>query len=125
MWIKDGSIKFSDRGNVGSCIMPDNPDWHLGITKRVECIDFSKWLEKTVKKEDYVIIKMDIEGAEFDVIEKMILDQTIKLVDELHVEFHEQRFRDKYNFYKSRKDKIMRSLIRFKKNGQLILRKES
>lgn len=56
---------------------------------QVEAIDFSEWLKTNFSKEDYVIIKMDIEGAEYDVLEKIIRDKNHNIIDELIVEFHQ------------------------------------
>lgn len=61
-------------------------DWSNKI--RVECFDFSKWLSENVNEEDYVICKIDIEGAEFEVLKKCISDNTLRLIDSLDVEFH-------------------------------------
>lgn len=54
----------------------------------VECIDFSKWLRETIKPYCKVTLKLDIEGAEYAVINKMLIENTISLVNELYVEFH-------------------------------------
>lgn len=58
----------------------------------VQAIDFQEWLltELATTNENYVIIKMDIEGAEYPVLRKMIESKTIHLIDELYVEFHHQ-----------------------------------
>jgi hypothetical protein len=37
-------------------------------------------------------LKLDIEGAEYVVLRKMIKDKTIKMVKSLYVEFHGDRF---------------------------------
>lgn len=59
-----------------------------GIFKpvQVNAIDFSEFIQKY--KDDEVLIKMDIEGAEFDVLRKMIDDGTINIPKKLFVEFH-------------------------------------
>lgn len=56
---------------------------------RVQAIDFSAWIAETVAEQDYVIVKMDIEGAEYDVLEKLIRDGNADLIDEMIVEFHQ------------------------------------
>jgi FkbM family methyltransferase len=80
------------------------PDFHEKqfIEQRqyeVPTIDFSRWLKKMFaqhKKADgskpFVVVKMDIEGAEYAVLEKLVRDETITLVSELMVEFHTQQF---------------------------------
>lgn len=54
----------------------------------VECIDFSKFLYEAVPQDEYVIIKMNVEGAEYDVLEHCIENGSINLVDQLHVQWH-------------------------------------
>ena len=54
----------------------------------VECIDFSQWVKESFSKNDYIIMKMDIEGFEYKVLPKMIKDNTIQYVDELIIEWH-------------------------------------
>jgi FkbM family methyltransferase len=55
----------------------------------VDAIDFSRWLSTNFSERDYIVIKMDIEGAEYEVLEKMIRDGTLQMVNELYVEFHQ------------------------------------
>jgi FkbM family methyltransferase len=56
----------------------------------VACIDFSRWVRNTFERRDHLVVKMDIEGAEYPVLEKMIVDGTIDYVTKLIVEFHWQ-----------------------------------
>lgn len=67
----------------------------------VECFDLSTWIKNNVKEDDFVLCKIDIEGAEFDVLKKCITDDTLKLIDSLDVEFHhfnDPTFNNDYNF---------------------------
>ena len=36
-----------------------------------------------IRKDDFVVMKMDVEGVEFDLIERMLSDGSYKLVDEV------------------------------------------
>ncbi|CAH1264752.1 Hypp3053 [Branchiostoma lanceolatum] len=47
----------------------------------VRTIDLSKWIQQNTKQEDYVIFKLDVEGAEFGILKKMLNDGTFKWVD--------------------------------------------
>lgn len=56
----------------------------------VDCIDFSSWLGRTFAGSDErVVVKMDIEGAEYPVLAKMVEDGTDAIVSELLVEWHQ------------------------------------
>lgn len=59
----------------------------------VECLDFSKWLQETFTGvEELIVLKMDIEGAEFDVLEEIIRMGQHKKISEYLVEWHVSRF---------------------------------
>ena len=81
----DGSTFFSNKltapnGGFGSLDLA-NP-----ITVRT--IDLSSWLRKNTGSFDYVILKLDVEGAEYDILEKMMRDRTIRRIKHLFVEWH-------------------------------------
>lgn len=56
---------------------------------QVDTLDFSEWLGANFSSTDYLIIKMDIEGAEYDNFEKIIDDNNRHIINELIVEFHQ------------------------------------
>ena len=55
----------------------------------------SKFIKENFLKEDFIVLKLDIEGAEFEVLKDMIDTGSIKYVDELYVEFHEWAMKSK------------------------------
>ncbi|KAK3281676.1 hypothetical protein CYMTET_10546 [Cymbomonas tetramitiformis] len=57
-------------------------------SKSFNGIDFSAWVLKHIRYQDYFVVKMDIEGMEYEVLNKMILSKTIFMIDELFVEVH-------------------------------------
>ncbi len=54
----------------------------------VDCVDFSEFLSSTFTKDDNIVLKMDVEGAEFPVLDKMIADGTMLMVKYLYIEWH-------------------------------------
>ena len=44
-------------------------------------IDLSEWIKKHTTKDDYVILKLDVEGAEFGILDKMLEDGTFEWID--------------------------------------------
>jgi FkbM family methyltransferase len=63
----------------------------------VPCVDFSGWLQALWQRHSngappHIVVKMDIEGAEYAVLDKMLRDGTAALVSDLVVEFHERLF---------------------------------
>jgi len=57
----------------------------------VRTIDLSRWLRDHTTNFNYVILKLDVEGAEYDILEKMIRDRTIRRIKHLFVEWHWNR----------------------------------
>lgn len=84
----DGTIDFFDgRSSQNSSIFNDKG--HLkGTKKTVNCVDFDKWFRETVTPQDHVHLKIDVEGAEYLVVPKMIESGSISMVNTLVVEWH-------------------------------------
>ena len=58
-------------------------------TLAVQTINLSEWLVENVRHQDYVVCKMDIEKAEFDVLPALLRNPSVlRLIDELFVECH-------------------------------------
>ena len=89
IWVSPGTVEFhmeSDASGSNS-MFAWRPKDEL-TTIAVESFDFSQWVKQTFSEQDYVILSMDIEGAEYEVLEKMLHDDTAKYVDRLYVELH-------------------------------------
>ena len=54
----------------------------------VEAVDFTKMFLQKHKSDHYTVMKIDIEGAEYAVLQKMMKYGALSLVDELRIEFH-------------------------------------
>ena len=54
----------------------------------IECIDFSQWINKNTTDTDKIIIKLDIEGAEYDVLEKLISSVDLNRITKMYIEWH-------------------------------------
>lgn len=59
---------------------------------RIQGFDFANWLKNTVSKKDFVVMKMDVEGTEFDLIPKLFETGAICLIDEIFLECHYNRW---------------------------------
>ena len=57
----------------------------------VQCIDLSDWIIKNLSKDDHNIIKIDIEGAEYKVIEHLLETEAHDYIDEWLVEFTSEK----------------------------------
>lgn len=73
----------------------------------VPLIDFPCWVSDQVKaRGEIAFVKMDIEGAELDILEKMDADHLFTNVRCLVAETHERKFKDLRDRYKALRDKV-------------------
>ena len=73
----------------GSSIFSEKPNVNKNKFEEVESIDLSAFIAQLDKSVS--VLKMDIEGAEIQVLEKMIEDHTISRVRNLFVEIHDKK----------------------------------
>jgi FkbM family methyltransferase len=80
----------------GSSLMETKTSGHLDKNKYflVETIDFSEYLSVHFKKDDYIVVKMDIEGKEYDVLEHLIETGNISFINKLYCEWHYHKLSD-------------------------------
>jgi FkbM family methyltransferase len=80
VWVSDGRKIFDG--------------WQLKDTTNVddksgvESIDISKFILDNFSKEDYIVLKMDIEGAEYKVVDKMYNDGSLNYISKFYGELH-------------------------------------
>lgn len=90
VWVEDTELDFAvDQSEtpLGSTLMSGKKNiWDKSPKVKVQAFDFSEWLKQF--KNDYVVVKIDCEGAEYAILEKMISDDTIHIPAVLMVEFH-------------------------------------
>lgn len=63
-------------------------DEAVGNVMNVTMVDFPKWFVANFKKEDYIIVKMDIEGGEFGILNELLSGPNACLIDFLAMECH-------------------------------------
>jgi len=95
VWIEDGISEFQISTSItdGSSLLAqpieERREEYLGI--KVNTFDFSSFLKQFKEKNFKLVVKFDIEGAEYHVLNKMIEENTINYVDEFWGEWHEPR----------------------------------
>jgi FkbM family methyltransferase len=73
VWINDSMINLyisKRHGYVGSSLMAGKTSGRLDLVHPlvVQALDLSKWIMDNFEKTDYIILKMDVEGAEYDIL---------------------------------------------------------
>lgn len=93
VWVKDGRVKFHIAGREDSASIKDTTGHTEPKEITVQSIDFSKFVAELPQA--HIVCSMDIEGAEFYVLKKMIADGTVGRIAFLDIEFH-HRFMNDY-----------------------------
>lgn len=98
VWISDGFLDYyrsNEKLRVGSTLIKEKKSGKIDKQHpiKVETIDFSKWILENLNEDDYIILKMDIEGAEYKVLPKMFEDGSFAYINELWIEWHYRKIR--------------------------------
>jgi len=88
VWIKDEQRIFYDEGNESSSLLIKKTRLNPVL---VECIDLSQWIKKTFNPDDFIVLKMDIEGAEYEIFNKLMEDDTLSYINKLYGELHSRK----------------------------------
>ena len=88
VWIADGESVFNCEGiGEGSTLESLSSKQPYSTQQTIETIDFSKFISQ-FRGRDRVFVKMDIEGAEYSVLRKLIQDDNMSIITELNIEWH-------------------------------------
>lgn len=93
VWTYDGVLDFylSTDGNAGSSIIKNKITGRLDNNpKQVKCVDLDRVIRQ-FSVEDFIVLKIDIEGAEYELLEHLLSKNTFELVDKLYIEFHTKK----------------------------------
>ena len=73
---------------------------------KTQAIDITEWILKNYSIKDNVILKLDIEGAEYPILKKLIEKEVYKLVNLLYIEWHPE-----YSPFSKRETKEITDLV--------------
>ncbi len=103
-WVRDGTLQLSGEGDKATVMGASSA--RNGTERTVPCFDFSQWLNGLASSK--VIVKMDIEGAELPVLEKVVADGTDDRISLLILEWHDQFFDSSYSQRRARVEAALR-----------------
>jgi len=94
---RDFYVGIDEFGDLGSTLIKEKEeklDWDNPLS--VQCIDIRKFLKDTFDPADLVMLKLDIEGAEYDVLPELLKDgEAMIILKSLFVEWHPNFLPDK------------------------------
>lgn len=67
---------------------------------KVNCINLVDWIRNNTDQLDQIIIKLDIEGSEYPVLEKLIKSDQIYKIKKIYVEWHHRDLKDPQSYLK-------------------------
>jgi FkbM family methyltransferase len=98
VWTHDGQVAFDSDGESFDCRVlevsctPDVEPWRhpnpAALIVQEPCVDLAAFVLTEFAPEDYLILKMDIEGAEYDVLQHMMAQNALARFSELYIEYH-------------------------------------
>ena len=105
VWINNEIKKFhlSEEFTDGSSLLNSLNNLRNDHYLSIPCFDLSLWIKESFSEDDYIILKLDIEGAEYEVLNKLIEDGTINMINELWGEWHDMKISDPHTLKLSKK----------------------
>jgi FkbM family methyltransferase len=96
VWTENGKLSFYDSlqndkygGTVCDGKSSGNVDYSHPL--EVDAINFPSWVMSTFTDKDFIILKLDIEGAEYEVLTKMLMNGSLDKVNLLFIEWHVEK----------------------------------
>jgi FkbM family methyltransferase len=100
LWDKEGEIDFLESierwSTLASTVVPEmNEIWGLKLDrenpKKVKTVSLSDFINQ-FDDEDYLVVKLDVEGSEYTIVEDLFKTGTINKINELYLEWHDHFF---------------------------------
>ena len=108
---KAETLQFLDGGDgvisQGGSVVHFTPEYKQCPTYNVQCVDFPQFVADLIQKHGKIhFIKLDIEGADFAVMDALLERDLLQNVEYVMVETHERLFPDPAATLQKLKDKI-------------------
>ncbi|MAF24233.1 hypothetical protein CL634_01405 [bacterium] len=95
--LDDFNVKVSEwpthGGSRAACFVNEND--LVNRVVEVQSINIAEWIKNNFSKDDYIVVKMDIEGAELVVLSEMIVNDIHFWLNSLAIEWHEDAWKNK------------------------------
>lgn len=113
VWSSEGMTRFYIGGHWGqesSSLFEKKYNVDKNDYVDVELIDLGKWIIDNFDKDDYIVLKLDVEGAEYEILNSMLEDGSIDYLNELHGEEHFKKHGAAIDVTKEERDRIMKAV---------------
>lgn len=85
LWSEDASLTLYDPGSIGASVHRSKPSH--GDEVEINVVDAAGWFAQNVSADDEVVMKLNCEGAECEVLDRLLDTGELSKVDELVVHF--------------------------------------
>jgi len=94
---EDGLVDFyqgSANCGEGSTLIVNKQTGGVDYNKpiKVECLNLARWLRENINDGDYLILKMNIEGGEYDLMELLLNEDLTGMIDKCYIHLHANKF---------------------------------
>ena len=111
VWVNNGDVNLypgiGEHTQSGSLCLSKKKYIDKKSPEVIKAIDFSQWVIDEFDKDDYIICKMNIEGAEYDILEKMLVDGSAQYINRFYIAWHNTKLE---NFSEKRHNKIKKQI---------------
>lgn len=94
---------FKQKGEMINCGSPKKGKVYKNT---VEAINLSLFINKNFDLDDYIILKLDVEGEEYNIIPHLLKNETFKFINELWIEWHSRWIGNSENLDKEYEQEI-------------------
>lgn len=111
---KSGTARFllHDATSQGNCIELNEMLVSSADYDEVKLIDLVEYITQNILPQRIFMLKLDIEGAEFEVMDKIISSKLYEKIDYIACETHERYFKDGKEKIKNLREKIAQNNIK-------------
>ena len=93
---------------VGASLIKEKSNINNDTYSIVKVINFSKFLKYTFKKDDLIILKVDIEGMEYELLNHLIETGMIEYINEIYCEWHHHKMPSYDDIHKQTIEKLQK-----------------
>lgn len=90
---RNGTVKYTQRPTdkpFGSTIAKNKRDWGQGDVREVKCLDIAELVTEDC------VLKLDAEGSEYEILERLIETNKLKFIKRLYLEWHTTKMTTDY-----------------------------
>jgi FkbM family methyltransferase len=99
VWNRDGTISYTElegERSWDSTVVTDKTmhrEWEVGHIEQVACVDASRIVRELARAwpHQQIVLKIDAEGAEFTILDRLLETGDARLIDRALVEWHDHR----------------------------------